>query len=336
MRAWQFTSVRTTLAESLTLNEAATRPNVLTLAKDQILVEVIAAAINPVEYKLPETPVLGKLMVDTPSTPGLDFCGRVVGKHSSNDKFSEGQLVFGGLTIGTKFPKCGTLGQITVASSLECAPLPDGIDVADAAAVGTAAMTALQSLPPDIVKPGSKVFINGGSGGVGTYTIQFARALGAEVTATSSTSNLDLCRRLGASEVIDYKTADVLTELGRMGQVFDVAIDNVGGANNLYEQSHRFLKPAGVFMQVGMQGSPLSMLRRSHMPGWLGGGKRQYRMVKLKNIREDYERIGAWMLEGKVKPVIDEKFGFEDAPKAYEKLRLGRTKGKIVVQVGQV
>ncbi|VUC34638.1 unnamed protein product [Clonostachys rosea] len=335
MKAWQFTSVQSTLPEALTLNESAAKPSSSTLAKDQILVEVITAAINPVEYKLPETPVLGKLMVHSPTTPGLDFCGRVVAKHPSNDTVSEGQLVFGGLDIGTKIPKFGTLAQITVASSLGCAPLPEGLNYDDAAAIGTAAMTALQSLPPELVKPGAKVFINGGSGGVGTYTVQFARALGAEVTTSSSTANLELCRSLGATDVMDYKKSNILAELEKRGQIFDVVVDNVGGDNGLYQHSPKFLNQAGLFVQVGVQESIWSSVYRVLTPGWLAGGKRQYRMVRLKNRREDYERIGQWIVEGKVKPVIDDRFDFRDVPKAYEKLRLGRARGKIVVRIGQ-
>ena len=82
--------------------------------------------------------------------------------------------------------------------------LPEGVEPDHAAAVGTAATTAFQSLLPGVVKPGSKVFINGGSGGVGTFRIRFAKTLGAEVTVTCSTGNVDLCKSLGADEVLDY------------------------------------------------------------------------------------------------------------------------------------
>lgn len=335
MKAWEFTAIEGSLDQSLSLNKAATSPSHDLVTGNQVLIEVISAAINPVEYKLPETKIMGSLMTHAKTTPGLDFCGRVIAKHPSNELVQEGQIVFGGLTIGSKFPKFGTLAQVTVASASECATLPEGISYDHAAAVGTSAMTALQSLPRDRVAKGSKVFINGGSGGVGTYTIQFAKALGAHVTTTCSTANMALCYGLGADNVIDYRTSDVLTELEKGGQIFDVAVDNVGSAKQLYDASHKFLKPTGVFMQVGMQTSLISMMTRGRLPAWLGGGQRAYQMVKLKNVRKDYEQIGWWMLEGKVRAVIDETFEFEDAPKAYAKLRLGRAKGKIVVHVGK-
>lgn len=273
MKAWQFTTINGTLDKSLSLNEAATLPTHDSLTEDRILVEVINAAINAVEYKLLETKILGKVMTHAEMTPGLDFCGRVLAKHPSNELVREGQIVLGGLTIGSKFPKFGTLAQITVASTSECAALPEGISYDNAVAVGTSTMTALQSLPRDHIKKGSKVFINGSSGGVGTYTIQFAKALGAHVTTTCSTANIALCYGLGASEVIDYRSSDVFAELKKGGQVFDVVVDNVGGANQLYETSHTFLKPAGIFMQVGMQTSMLVTMTRGRVPAWLGGGR---------------------------------------------------------------
>ncbi|KAH7129831.1 hypothetical protein B0J13DRAFT_678891 [Dactylonectria estremocensis] len=336
MHAWQYTTIKDTLENSLALNETATPPDASSLDKDHVLVEVITAGINPVEYKLPEMFMFGKFMVQPPASPGLDFCGRVKAKHATNESLTEGQLVFGALSIATKFPKFGSLGQIIVAPCSQITPLPQGVDPDSAAAVGTAGMTALQALPRDIVKPGSKVFINGGSGGVGCFMVQFAKALGAEVTATCSTANVKLCRSLGADEVIDYRQSDILEALKQKGQVFDLAVDNVGIPTDLYERSDLFLKQGGTFSQVAMQKSVGAMLRRSILPGCLGGGRRTLQTVRVKVNEEDLDQVGRWMAEGLVRSVIDEKFEWKDAPKAYEKLRRGRTAGKIVVHVGHL
>ncbi|KAK1844845.1 zinc alcohol dehydrogenase [Colletotrichum chrysophilum] len=324
MQAWQYTTITKTLENSLSLNKIATPPDASSLPKDHVLIEVITAGINPVEYKLPEVTVFGKLMIQPRSSPGLDFCGRIKAKNGADD-FPEGQLVFGALSIGTKLPKFGSLGQLMVAPCSHIAPLPTGVKPDDAAALGTAGLTAFQSLPKEHLEPGSKVFINGGSGGVGSFTIQFAKAVGAYVVATCSTANVDLCKRLGADEVIDYRTSDVLAELKAKGPIFDVAIDNVGNPECLYESSPHFLKPDGVFVQVAMQKSMISMLRRSMLPGFLGGGKRRFQTVRVSPSREDLGQIGRWLVEGKVKVLIDEKFEWINAPKAYAKLRLGRT-----------
>ncbi|KAL2671359.1 hypothetical protein Neosp_013942 [[Neocosmospora] mangrovei] len=304
------------------------------LVVGHVLVEVLTAGVNPVEYKLPEAPLYGKFMVQPPASPGLDFCGRIKAINDTDDSLKEGQLVFGALSITSKFPKFGTLGQVIVAPVSQLTALPAGVAPDDAAAVGTAGMTAYQSLPQELIKPGTKIFINGGSGGVGSFTVQFAKALGATVTTTCSTANVELCRSLGTDEVIDYRKLDVMLELKKKKQIFDLAIDNVGTPAGMYEQSQHFLKPDGTFHQVAMQSSLSGMLRRSLLPSFLGGGKRQYRLVRVNINRKDLQQTGQWMAEAKVRAVIDQKFEWKDAPKAYEKLRLGRTVGKIVVHVG--
>ncbi|KAM0330182.1 hypothetical protein ACHAQA_004356 [Verticillium albo-atrum] len=331
MQAWQYTDIKGTLEDSLVLNEKAIPPDAASLPEDHVLIEVIAAGINPVDYKLIEIPVFGKFMTQPPASPGLDFCGRIRTKKASNTIFSEGQLVFGALSITTKVPKFGALSQLIIAPCSQLAALPKGVAPDDAAAVGTAGLTAYQSLPQDLIKPGSKIFINGGSGGVGSFAIQFAKALRAHVTTTSSTENLQLCRELGADEVIDYRKVDVVEVLRKKGQVFDLAIDNVGTPAGLYEASKNFLKLDGTFVQVAMQ--PMTTtFRRNLLPACFGP-KRSYHVVRVKVNRENLERIGRWIAEGRVRVLVDEKFQWVDAPKAYEKLRRGHTTGKLIVEV---
>ncbi|KAF9873059.1 zinc alcohol dehydrogenase [Colletotrichum karsti] len=334
MRIWQYSTLDRNLEDCLTLKEDAPIPSKSSLRKNELLVEVISASLNPADYKVPATPVIGRLMVSRPATPGMDFCGRVAGKHPSNTAFEEGQIVFGGLAM---INQRGVLGQFIVIDGAVCAPLPKGIDPDQGASVGTAATTAYQSLMPDKLKPGAKVFINGGSGGTGTWGIQIAKALGAEVVTTCSTANVDLCRQLGADEVIDYKTEDVLTNLKARGNVFDLVIDNVGSTAGLYDNCSRYLKKGGTFVLVGV-GPNVTLsgifwtLAKQVRPTILGGGG--FYFVQQKNTTEYFQRLGKWMTEAKMKAVIDSEFAFEDVPEAYRKLREGRTKGKIVVHVG--
>ena len=332
MKAWRYSTICGRLEESLALNTSVPVPNKSSLSKDQIIIEVITASINPVDYKLPESGLLGKLSIKTPASPGLDFCGRIVAKHASNIALKEGQLVFGALGKPSKF---GTLGQFAIISSAEYALLPAGVGKDEAAGAGTAALTAYQSLLPAAIKPGSRVFINGGSGGVGTFGIQFSKTLGAHVTTTCSTANVGLCKGLGADEVLDYKEVDVVSELKKKGHVFDLVIDNVGNPA-LYENNDAFLKRSGTFVQVGIQPSFAAMgtmARRILQPAFLGGGRRRFHFVTVQSRSEDYVQIGKWLAEGKAKTVIDQVFKWEDAPKAFEKLRTGRTTGKIIVHV---
>ncbi|GKU09503.1 zinc alcohol [Fusarium langsethiae] len=324
-QAWQYMDARKGLENSLSLNKSAAAPSAASLRKGQILVKVIAAAVNPADYKLPEIGIISKLFIKKPATPGFDFCGRVVATHDSEQGFSEGQLVYGALS---PLSEHGTLSQLTIVPTSECVPLPDDIDPHEAAAMGTAGLTAYQALIAGNATQGSRVFINGGSGGTGTFGIQWAKALGSHVTTTCSTANVELCQRLGADVVIDYKKVDIISELEKNSEEFDIVVDNVG-TPGLYENSHRFVKPDGVYLQVHFN---MTALRRAIQPAWLGGGRRQHKIVGLKIKTDDLAQLGKWLREGKVKPVI-ETWEWENVPKAYTKLKSGRTVGKIVVRV---
>lgn len=327
MRAWQYSAIHGKFEDSLTLKDDVPIPTISSLRKDELLVEVISASLNPVDYKLPGTPIVGRLMISRPATPGIDLCGRVVGKYPSNTSFEEGQLVFGGYAL---INQRGTLSQYCVIPMANVAPVPDGVDPHHAAAVGTAATTAYQSLMPSTLQPGAKVFINGGSGGTGTWAIQFAKALGAEVVATCSTANIELCKQLGADEVIDYKKTDIVANLKARGNVFDLVIDNVGSTTELCDHSKQYLKPGGTFVLVGV-GANMSLSGIfSTMTKQLQKG---FYFVQQKNDRKFFEQIGRWMEEGKARAVIDSKFSFDEVQEAYRKLGEGRAKGKIVVYV---
>jgi alkaline phosphatase D len=186
------------------------------------------------------------------------------------------------------------------------------------------------------VKEGSKVFIHGGSGGTGTFGIQIAKALGCHVTTSCSTGNVSLCKSIGADEVIDYKTANVSEELKKKGQVFDLVVDNVGDPNDLYIAANTFLKSTGKFNLVGFQMSLAgiaSTASRMLWPGFLGGGKRSLVIAMVQNEYNAYVQLGKWMQEGKLKAVIDSTYEYSDAPKAFERLKTGHAKGKVVVHV---
>ena len=330
MKAWQFSMASGGIEKNLFLPAAgAPKPRI---SDDQILVEVYSMALNPADYKVPELGLIAKAMVPSPSIPGMDFCGKVAETGNEVDSFRIGDMVFGAYIGSLGY---GSLGQFIAVSKDGCVSMPDELRVDDAASLGVAGLTAYQALKSK-VKEGDKVFINGGSGGTGVFTIQIAKALGCHVTTSCSTTNVDLCKSLGADEVLDYKSADIVKQLGEKGQVFDLVVDNVGSPTNLYQVSHSFLVPTGKFVQVGM-GIGLGPLKQlaSNMilPGFLGGGRRKYEMLIAKAKAEDFAQLGAWMEAGKIRAVIDSVFEFDDAPKAFEKLKTGRAKGKIVVHV---
>jgi len=120
------------------------------------------------------------------------------------------------------------------------------------------------------------------------------------------------------------------------GQIFDLVVDNVGSPTGLYKASEHFLKPGAPWVQVGASISfagTTSMISRMMMPGILGGGKRPFSFLGVTNNKDDWAQIGKWLEEKKIKAVFDQVFEWEDVPKAYEKLKTGKAKGKIVVHV---
>ncbi|KAL2074827.1 hypothetical protein VTL71DRAFT_8606 [Oculimacula yallundae] len=333
MKAWQYSSQKGALEEKLTLATEATRPT-LNATKPQMLVEVISMGLNPADYKVAEMTILGNIAISKPASPGMDFSGRVVTLGQATDLFKVGDVVVGRVNP-TQF---GALGQFVVASYDGCAILPKGVDPDHAAGIGTAGQTAYQTIAPN-VKEGDKIFINGGSGAVGAFGIQIAKAIGCHVTVSCSTSKIDWCKQNGADEIIDYTSADVTQKLIENGQIYSLVVDNVGNSPvDLYTKADKFLLPAGKFVQVGGSASLESakiMASRMLLPGILGGGKRKFVMYSTKNSSDDIARIVEWVAEGKVKVPMEEVFEYEDALKAIALLKKGKSKGKIIVHVGQ-
>ncbi|KAK2691516.1 hypothetical protein QWA68_007799 [Fusarium oxysporum] len=331
MRATQWRSIKGGIDKNLTLIADAKLPkNASSLPKGKTLVSVAYASVNHLDYKVAETP-LTNFMFSKPVTPGLDFSGTIVS--TTLDEFQSGQKVFG----RTELPTGGTLAEYVVVGSKGMAPLPDGVELRDAACLGICGTTALQCMSP-FVKEGDRVFINGGSGGVGVYAIQVAKALGcSHVTVTCSASNAEFCRSLGADETIDYQSEDPIEVLKKKEDKLEFILDTVFNDPDLYWQSHQYLKPDGQYVCVGLPPrfqTFKSLLTINLLPRWLGGGKRKFKYHSVTANRKDFGQVTDWMKDGKIKAVIEEEFGLEDAGRAYARLKEGRTRGKLVVRVG--
>lgn len=349
MRAWQYTSATPGLDKALHLNDLATPPPPSALTPDAVLVRVHYMAVNPADYKLAELGLLARALVSPPAAPGMDFSGRVVAVGSKMaGSYQRGDAVFGRVEPN----KFGTMGEyVLVKNGDGIAKVPDSSEAGgkeeeetlrDCAAVGTCALTAIQTIKPYVTPgaAGQKVFINGGSGGTGTFGIQIAKALGCHVTASCSGRNAELCRSLGADEVVDYTTQNVSEVLSAQGKVFSLVVDNVGfspaGQEDLYTAANKYLTDEGWFVQVGGGASKqmvMATFKRALVPGLLGGGKRHWKFAMTAQSHEDLATVAGWMKEGKVKVVVDEMVDFQRAPEAYTKLKTGRTKGKIVVKM---
>jgi NADPH:quinone reductase-like Zn-dependent oxidoreductase len=329
IRAWQYSKTSGGLEKNLKINPSAKLP---VRKPNQHLVQVIAAALNPVDYKPAEVALISGLLISKPATPGIDFVGKIV-EPAEGSSFEKGQTVFG--FSGTSPLEGGALRDYTVTETNSTAAVPDGVDPVDAATIGVAGITAYQSIAPK-VKKGDKVFINGGSGGCGIFGIQIAKALGCHVTTACSTANVDLCKSLGADEVVDYKKQSVVEALVESGIKFDHVVDNVGSDLNLYWRCHEYTKPEAVFMQIA--GAPTlshvtDLIKIKAIPSFLGGGKRKREGFLASAKKEELDQLADWMRGGQMKAVIDHRFAFGEVPQAFEKLKTGRAKGKIVVDI---
>ncbi|KAL9059884.1 MAG: hypothetical protein Q9162_000954 [Coniocarpon cinnabarinum] len=259
-KAWQYTTLHgQPLEKNLTLNPSVPVPP---LGKNDSLIRVHAAALNPVDYKIPQIFWPLSHFLPSPATPGVDFAGELV---ETNDKTLESFV--GKMVMGSAFPppKLGACSEyMVIKGEGMIQPVPQNIDIASAASATLAINTAYQSLirfvDTDRYNPslaGRRILINGASGGVGVFGVQIAKALGAEkVTATCSTGNVSLVKELGADQIIDYKQNDMCAVLkdeveGKMTEAgYDLVVDNVGEPDELYKASDAFLKDDGVFVQV--------------------------------------------------------------------------------------
>ncbi|EME85476.1 uncharacterized protein MYCFIDRAFT_186086 [Pseudocercospora fijiensis CIRAD86] len=252
--------------------------------------------LDPVDYKPVELPFF-TLFIKKPPTPVIDFAGKMV-QPADGSKLQPGQVVFGAVGPGIAG---GALAEYATASPKTVVPVPAGISPIDASGVCAAGLSAYQTIVP-YTKEGSNVFINGGSGGTGVYGIQIAKAKGC------------------------YSS----------GRKYDHVVDNVGANMGLFWKCHEYTRPGAIYVSVGALLSFKFLweaITTRIWPGFLGGGKRKLQGFFLEPKTEDLAQIATWMQEGKVKTIIDEKFTFEEAPKAFTKLKTGRAKGKIVVEV---
>lgn len=302
--------------------------NAKNLPKDHALVRVAYASLNPSDFKLPAIPLVGRYIYPK-GIPGVDFAGTIV--ESTLPDLAPGKFVFGMTAPMT----VGTLGEYVVIPKDCCVPVPDGLDLKDAATLPAAALTAYQTLEP-YVKSGDKVFINGGSGGVGTFGIQIAKTLGCHVIVTCSGPNVELCQSLGADEVIDYRTENVVHALTRKGQQFDHIVDNVFSNADIYWSSHLYLKPESHYVTVAASFT-VSVFRDFASiflwPTTLGGGKRKFKFLTCWPDHESFVRLARWVVEGKMKPVIEREYDLDQTNEAFAHLKTGRTRGKLVVKV---
>ena len=279
----------------------------------ELLVKVGAAGVNPVDYKIRNGKYPAVKQDKLPYVLGRDVAGTVVECGPAAARFAKGDAVFAMPGIGR-----GGYAEYAVVKVSEAAPKPESLDVIQAGAVPLAALTAWQGLfKHGNLKSGERVLIHGGSGGVGHFAIQFAKAKGAHVITTVSAANVDFVRRLGADEVIDYQAQrfeDVVAEV-------DLVFDLVGGETQ--ERSWKVLKRGGVLVSTLTEPSQDDAAAR---------GARGLRYTVTES-GADLATIGELIDAGKVKPVITKTYQLKEAAAAERFLEQEHPAGKVVLSV---
>jgi NADPH:quinone reductase-like Zn-dependent oxidoreductase len=289
-------------------------------AENDVLVSVHASSLNAADYfSMRGSPWLARFDVGFPKPKdhilGWDVAGQVEAVGKNVTRLSPGDKVFASCA--------GAFAEYACAPEGEFAMAPTNLSLEQSAAVPSAAMAALHGLRDQAnVQPGQKVLVNGASGGVGTYSVQIARALGAEVTGVCSTRNVELVRSLGADHVIDYTRED-FTQSGRR---YDLILDNVG--NHSFADCRRALSPGGTHLPNTGHGGMgfvikayiLSAFMRQHASPFLS-------VPNAEDLRYVKDLIEA----GKVRPVIDRTYPMSETPEALRYLEQEHARGKVVI-----
>jgi NADPH:quinone reductase-like Zn-dependent oxidoreductase len=274
---------------------------------DEVLIKMRAASINPLDWRLKS------------HRPGVDLAGEVASIGARVTRFKTGDAVFG---LGK-----GAFAEFAVARESRLAPKPDNISFEHAACLPIAGLTALQGLrDKGRLAPGEKVLINGAAGGVGTFTMQIAKAFDAEVTGVCSTRNVEMVRSLGADFVVDYTQQDFALDSRR----YDLILDNVG--NRALADFRRALNPTGRCVLVGAakQWGPilrglLDAIVRSFI-------LRQNFVFFIARPRPDDLRLLAEFVEtGRMHPVIDRRYPLRETAAAIAYVEEGHARGKVII-----
>lgn len=309
-----------------------------TLKADEMLVEVHAAGVNPIDNMIPTGIFKPVLHFQLPATMGSDLAGVVTEVGSRVTRFKPGDAVFANIfDLGT-----GAIAEFAVVPEHLAAPKPANLDFVQAASIPMVGLTSWQALKERVnLQAGQKLFVPAGSGGIGTFAIQLAKHLGARVGTTTSTGNVELVRSLGADEVVDYKKQEFENVLRN----YDAVLGTVRG--DAIEKSIDILKPgAAIVSLVGPLDAAFARARGLNVFLKFVFGLMSRKIMRLAKKREvsysflfarpDGAQLGeiGKLLEAElIRPVIDKVFPFEQAKDALAYLAEGRAKGKVVIKM---
>ncbi|PFO48374.1 NADP-dependent oxidoreductase [Bacillus cereus] len=304
----------------------------------EVLAEIHAASINPIDFKIRDGKVKMLLKYEMPLILGNDFSGVIVKVGSQVTRFKVGDAIY----ARPRKNKIGTFAEYIAIHEDDIALKPKNLSFEEAASIPLVGLTSYQALHDVMhLQKGQKILIHAGSGGVGTFAIQLAKIMGATVTTTASEAGSDLVKSLGADQIINYKTE----KFEEILKNYDAVFDTIGGTT--LEKSFNIIKSGGNIVSVS--GMPNARFGKEFGSGFfktllfsLASKKltalekkhnAQYSFLFMKPSGDRLRTIANYIEAGKIKPVIDRVFPFEDAQKAMEYSESGRAKGKIIVKI---
>jgi len=310
-------------AESLTFDEVP-MPEVM---DSDVLVKVEASSVNPLDWHFVRgEPYLLRMNAGfrRPMNPelGVDVAGTVTAVGANVTRFEIGDDVFGLAR--------GAFAEYAAADEKRLASKPDALTFESAASLPCAGITALIAVrDKGGVRSGMSVLVNGASGGVGSYAVQIAKSLGAEVTGVCSTRNVELVKSIGADEVIDYSRDD----FARQRRRYDVVVDTIG--NRSLRDLRRALKPRGTLVVAGGGSGkwfrPMALLLKAVVVGPFVRQQLRYFMAVV--TTEDLETLSTLVTSGDVVPLIDRTYSLSETPAALGYLEQGHARGKVIITV---
>lgn len=297
--------------------------------ENEVLIRIHAASVNPYDWHFMRgAPWVFRFFIGLgrPRFPGLgaDLAGVVESVGRAVTGFKPGDPVFG---MGR-----GSFADYACAPASQLARKPESMTFEHAASIPIAGLTAQQALRDKAhVQPGARVLINGAAGGVGTFAVQMAKGMGAEVTGVCSARNVDLVRSLGADHVIDYNREDFT----RSSRRYDAILECVG--NQPFSICRHALAQNGIFVGIGAGGpnrssfSLIGGMARNKVVSWFTSQKNAGFVAKANPA--DLEAIAALITAGKLKPVIDRQFKLAEVPDAMRYVETGHARGKVLIGV---
>ena len=308
------------------------------LKANEVLVKVYAVGLNPIDNVIPTGIFKPVLHFKLPATLGSDLSGVVIAVGSRVTRFSPGDEIFASIfDTGT-----GSLAEFAVVPESAAAIKPANLDFVQAASLPMVSLTSWQALTERVrLRPGQKVFIPAGSGGIGTFAIQLAKQLGATVGTTTSTGNIEWVRSLGADEVVDYKKE----EFEKVLAGYDVVLGTTRG--DMIEKSTQILKPGGSivslvgpldvkFARARGLNFFLTFIFRLMSRNIMRLSKKRgltYTFLFVRPEGDQLSQIGKLVETEQIKPMIDKVFPFAQAKEALAYLAQGHAKGKVVIKM---